>query len=267
MASPTQLPQLENWLHQLAISSVPLQQLDTNLLPQRFASGCLCEYKGLRFLLTAGHAMLKQGDWAVAVRYVPDYGTELYRLGNMTMLERLRLGMPMLDVDFAFTAVPQDLCPMWEAFDPNTLKLTNQEPRTVHRLNFEGIPKRGCWYGFCGHTKHVFEDHSWLGFKQPVLDAQAAIVSAIEYVSTEDDMHVFKIAGGHPGHNVFYGCSGAPIIDGQGNVVALVSGGDVERGIVRGVSLHQYRSALDVEVLLEAERTQLLKQSVPACLE
>ena len=54
-------------------------------------------------------------------------------------------------------------------------------------------------------------------------------------------MHYFSLKGKHPGHEEFEGCSGAPILDGDGNVVALVCGGNTYSNTIRGISLSRMK--------------------------
>jgi len=52
----------------------------------------------------------------------------------------------------------------------------------------------------------------------------------------------------HPGHDDFRGCSGAPIIDTKGNVVALVCHGDDASDEIFGISIKDYQLSLDILV-------------------
>jgi hypothetical protein len=69
-----------------------------------------------------------------------------------------------------------------------------------------------------------------------------------EKPAAEDDLLAFHLPVEHPGHEYFYGCSGAPIIDAEGHVVALVCKGDMETSTVYGISLRRYQVALDIHV-------------------
>lgn len=68
------------------------------------------------------------------------------------------------------------------------------------------------------------------------------------YQGMQDDLYKFKLPKKHPGHEYFRGTSGAPIMDNEGNVVALVCEGDVNEDLIFGVSIKQYKSSLDIEV-------------------
>ena len=72
------------------------------------------------------------------------------------------------------------------------------------------------------------------------------IYDGLKYVGTEDSYYVFELPFEHPGHEFFKGCSGAPILDSRGNIVALVCSGDIDRNAIIGISLNKYKIALDV---------------------
>jgi hypothetical protein len=56
----------------------------------------------------------------------------------------------------------------------------------------------------------------------------------------------FKLAGKHKGHAKYHGSSGSPIADDEGNIVALVQGGDNVDGIIFGLPLHQYAHVIEI---------------------
>ncbi len=58
-------------------------------------------------------------------------------------------------------------------------------------------------------------------------------------------MHYFKLPKNHPGHKIFQGCSGAPIIGKDGKVVSLVSGGCLEQNEIYGCNLQKCIRTLD----------------------
>jgi hypothetical protein len=52
----------------------------------------------------------------------------------------------------------------------------------------------------------------------------------------------------YPGHEYFKGCSGAPILDSDGKLVALVCMGVPAVNSIYGVSVKRYKAALDILV-------------------
>jgi len=42
--------------------------------------------------------------------------------------------------------------------------------------------------------------------------------------------------------------SGAPILDNDGNLISIVSKGDVEKNIIYGINLKKFKSLIDIQV-------------------
>jgi len=67
----------------------------------------------------------------------------------------------------------------------------------------------------------------------------------LKYTGNDGDYLIFELPTPHPGHEHFQGCSGAPIIDKEGNTVALVCKGDIATNRIYGISLKRYQVAID----------------------
>jgi hypothetical protein len=96
-------------------------------------------------------------------------------------------------------------------------------------------------YGFSGQVRT--EIH---GSDQLV--SEMVVYPGLLYRGTENGYHTFKLPVRHPGHDAFSGCSGAPIIDTKGRLVALVCSGDTSDDTIVGVSLAKFGIGLDVYV-------------------
>lgn len=149
-------------------------------------------------------------------------------------------------VDFSYAMLPNDFESIHEQYGED-LQFYWRAPRTVFKTTLEEAPENGVRYGFSGHTQLERLPHP----RTPnlhVLCANQTVCGDLTYFRTEGDVHHFKLPGKHPGHKHFQGCSGAPILNENGKVVALVTGGDLDNDIVRGVSLTAYKTAIDIEV-------------------
>jgi len=227
---------------QLFKSSVPLCRLDDTNQPSSAASGVLVNYGGSRLLLTVEHATGDFGDWAIQIEYVPNRGTEVYKLGPMNFLKRGSLTTGEIKtVDFAYVTVPEELAPIKQQID-DSFTITNQIATNVFDLEFPCKPVTGVKYGFSGFIKGQIESHP----HALILASENQIYDGLHYLRTEDDAHSFSLPELHPGHLEFKGCSGAPIIDEEGNIVALLTGGCEKQNEIYGVSLDHYRTALDI---------------------
>jgi hypothetical protein len=211
--------------------------LDLANLPAQAASGCIVSYRGRRFVLTAAHATENQGRWAIEIGATQDCRTELYQIGPMTFLARGSLDRPIRRVDLAFAEIPEHVEPRMQAVrDVGTIEW--EVPRVVIETNLDVEPSTTRRYGFSGITRMAYCGIDLRGELRHEID--------MEYVGIEDDLHAFRLAHEHPGHEAYHGCSGAPILDDSGNPVALVINGDVPRRLIFGTPLSRYRVALDV---------------------
>jgi hypothetical protein len=227
------------WLNRVLLSSIPLRKIDSQLLPVDIASGCLIDYLGTRIVLSVFHATKRDGNWAIEVKYEPDKGTQLYRPGGFHYLGLMKLGSANIDeVDFSYREVSSDLISYYQEISPSGHILSEKE-REVFQPDFDVQPDTKEIYGFAGQVMPEMHGTS-------ALVTEMRVYPGLKYVGTEDSYHVFELPVPHPGHEHFRGCSGAPIIDTKGNIVALVCHGDIDRNVIFGISLSKYKVVLDV---------------------
>ena len=249
----------DSWERQLILSSIPLKCLTPEKEIRGYASGCLIDYLGHRLVLSVSHATLKSGLWAIELGcWSGDRGMKLLPLPAMNFLGRISTDNLLkafkegkLDdlskniVDFSYGIIPKETESLHEQFSDNG-QLQWKATRTVFKTTLTEKPETGVKYGFSGHTQLEQLPHP-TNSQLSVLCATQTICGDLAYLKTEDDVHYFKLPGKHPGHIHFEGCSGAPIIDEQGRVVALVQGGNLDEDTVYGVSLSKYKMAVDIE--------------------
>ena len=241
----------EQWHDRLENSSVPMRKVGAGGKLLGFASCCLGDYRCERLLLSVAHQVLspkaKQselGDWAIYSGRQPK--KDFYWVPTeMKYLCRVELSTLQVDyVDLAYTVLPKKVGAYSQRFNDYTGEVIWQKPKTVHRLNFDLRPRRGVYYGFAGHTAHTVADHP----RSSIFSYEIVVVDDLPYIDTHNDMHIFKLGAKHPGHGRFEGCSGAPIISKNGEVVALVCAGEIEGDLIYGIALSAYKAAVDFEV-------------------
>lgn len=238
----------------LEVSSVALAKLNDANLPDGFASGCLMDYHGRRLLLTVAHAAQQGPPLALALGWDPAMRrVKLWKLGGLNFLGRGEFvtGMELhqlkvKEVDFAYVDVPSNLEPRLEKIDSHTGKIVESRACTVWPADAitEAVPDTR--YGFAGHTKQSLEEHALIADDVTFCFSELRVCFPLSFVGAQDDLLRFQLPVEHPGHDYFRGCSGAPIIDEEGRVVALVCQGNLDESAIYGISLRRYQVALDV---------------------
>lgn len=229
----------ERWINLLKLSSIPLRKIDGDLLPVGIASGCLIDYLGRRVLLSVFHATKRDGNWGIEVRFEINKGTQIYRPGGFNYLGEMRLGSGKInEIDFSYVEVSQDLVSYYQEITIDET-IQNETPRIVFAPDFSILPSSDELYGFSGQV--LPEMHG-----TQTLVTQHSICHSLQYIDSENGYHIFKLPFPHPGHKQFEGCSGAPIIDTKGNVVALICYGVKGENTIYGISLAKYKIALDI---------------------
>lgn len=231
-------PHIRTWLNWVLITSHPMRRYDENEQPTGIGSSALIDYRGRRFLLTAQHLVeLDSRNWVLDLGYEPGKGTAYYRPTCFYYLfEYTRSTGDIREIDFCFSEVAKDLNTTYQHRTP--LSAGEERPRHVFKTNLNSKPISEQIYAFPGEVKP--EQHS------PNLFATEMIVyPGLKYERTENEMHYFKLPEAHPGHDQFKGCSGAPIVDMNNEIVALVCSGSKDDDTIQAVSLSRYKSALD----------------------
>jgi hypothetical protein len=229
----------KKWLEWVLITSIPLKRLAADDLPIGIASGCLVNFRDRRFLLTVSHAVaLGLSDWVIQLGDGGEMGTEIYRPFAFLYPQEIRRSTgEILNVDFTFAEVSTDIEPTFQQLTPLG-PMTEKRQRHIFDLDAVGNPDENELYAFAGEINP--EMHGTFAFV-----TQPTVYPGLRYVWSDGLFHQFQLPVPHPGHSYFKGCSGAPIVDINERLVALVTGGDEERNIIYGMSLSRLKSTLD----------------------
>ncbi len=230
--------QARAWLEWVVSTSQPMRRLDGSKSPIDLTSSCLIDFRNHRFLLTVQHSVkLDSNDWFLDVGYDVERGPEIYQPRGFHYIAALsRSAGDVRIIDFCYCELPRDFN---SSFQERTPRMTGVERvRHVFETDLAAMPSIDQVYSFAGeiqpeqHASNVFltELHGYSGLK---------------YLRSENEFHIFQLPVSHPGHEYFKGCSGAPIVDMNKQVVALVCSGDEAENTIRGVSLSKLRPALD----------------------
>ncbi|WP_430402293.1 hypothetical protein [Fluviicola sp.] len=233
------------WKENIVLGSLPLWKYE-NEFPVANASACLVDYKNTRFLLSVAHASIAKSLWRAEVKSVDYDGANfgwLYQPVEMNSLYSFKLKPELNDVsepklvDFTYLRVPDNFN------SEHVIDIIDNEPfsanRTVFKPNFDVLLSKEKKYGFYGNVR-------FNGTKDNRLVFDHRLEHDLSYIGTDDEYHVFKLPHKYGSHLNYLGCSGAPIIDNDYNLVALVAFGRRSTNCIYGVDIKKYRSILEI---------------------
>lgn len=246
----------KQWLEWVLVTSFPLRRFDASGKAVEFASGCLVDYYGQRFLLSVQHAVgMQSNGWVVDLGQTDRGDTEIYRPHSFNYVGEITRGTgQMKHIDFCYTQVPSDLNGVFQNATPRGI--FDERPRHVFASDLSDLPSPNQVYAFSGEVKPERHGPNVMAFEKHVYPG-------LKFLRTEGEFHVFKLPVEHPGHDSFRGCSGAPIVDMNRKVVALVCNGNEDEGTIFGVSLNRYKFAFD---FLSDRGHQTQQSTLPAGL-
>jgi len=222
------------------LSSYPIRELGADLMPINMASACVINYLERKILLTVHHATGNNGNWAIELEYEPPRNaTKMHQLGGMYFLKSINLNtINSMDIDFSFIEIPANTEAYHQDINYQANQINWSKKRLIGNPCFDKDPDVDKKYCFAGWIRGSRQDNKLL--------SENIEYNNLKYIKTEGDYHLFELPFSHPGHDAFKGCSGAPIMDEDGNIVALVCKGDISKNIVYGISLKRYKIAIDV---------------------
>lgn len=229
----------KKWLEWVLITSIPLKRLAPDELPIGIASGCLVDYRNRRFLLTVSHAVeLGMSDWVIQLGDGGEMGTAIYQpFSFLYPHEITRSTGEKLNLDFTFAEVSSDLQPIFQHLTPLG-PMSEKRPRHIFDVTAVCNPNVNELYAFSGEINP--EMHGTYA-----LITQPTVYPGLRYVGIDGPSFKFKLPVPHPGHSYFKGCSGAPIVNTKGQLVALVTRGDEIENVIYGIALSRFTSTLD----------------------
>jgi hypothetical protein len=223
----------------LILSSIPIRNLRDESV-RGSASGCIIHYHQNIVLLTVAHGVGSGGDWAIEMEWLPNENrTKLQRVGPMNYLRSFNIrDGTMRDIDFAYAVLKEPLAPKHQQIEINGTVKYSCDTITLES-DLTARPAVDQEYGFFGHTKVKNIGN--------LLAIEPRLEMGMKFIEEDDDGYVFQINRASIAYEEYAGCSGAPVIDTEGNVVALAMAVSTDRRTLHGLKLRQYRAAIDIE--------------------
>lgn len=228
------------WQDLIKYSSVQLRKLDDKGIPCGIGSGCLFDLKDHRFLLTVFHVTQNSSNWSAQIKFNEEVQKfEALFLNEFSYFADYSVDKTGIEnVDFSFHPVLSDFTSFYQNINWKGEILESKE-RPIFSVNDISEPSKDIYYGFSGDIRPTLMPD------QNALETTQHIYHGLRFDRVENDMLYFKLPEDHPGHEMFQGCSGAPIIGEDGKVVSLVSGGCTTRNEIYGCNLLKCIRSLD----------------------
>jgi len=221
--------------------------------PEGFGSGCVLQYNGNKYLLSVRHVTDYNLTTTLETNLPPNGSTTpikpvgglLYfdqiKLGeNVTpkeLLEELEKGGEKLDVTFGKIQEPLEL--LQREIDFGAFRIEAGKKNILEETNIT-TPSSNDIYGFFGNVRH-----SYNGL---YLQHVPELKNHLKYHRTTGNFHVFLSPKIIKDKYDYKGCSGAPILDSKGNVVALASQIITGTKLIYGFSIQECMRLLKISI-------------------
>ena len=231
--------QTMQWLHFVSLTSIPLYKLDEKGLPCGVASGCLVNIGSRKLILSVSHAT-GAGHWVAEMYFDSEQQkTVIHHFGDVWSVVHLDTNSSVPEkLDFSFTEVPTDFFSVMQERN-STGRIIAKRPRHEFETTLQDLPNASEIYAFSGRVRPAKLDETTF-WSEPTVNP------GLKYLRTDGHYNVFKLPVPHPGHEAFEGCSGAPIVDRDGVVVALVCSGDIATATITGASVQRIAGAIQI---------------------
>lgn len=234
------------WLENIVLASLPFYKYENGCLVAN-ASGCLVEVNGKKFLLSISHSNLTGPNWTVETKSNLGNGNigQFLLVDRMKPLAQIKFDSSLFDssktkiVDFTYCMVNNQFITYHTLRINNTQELIAE--RTVFKIERNYSPNKNLKYGFFGHINFKKNDC------KPTYDFR--LESNLKFVDEKDEFYVFELDHNYGSHYNYLGCSGAPIIDENNNLAALVSFGNRKKNLIYGIKIRDYMSALIIDTI------------------
>lgn len=225
--------------------------------PEGFGSGCVVVYKGRKFLLSVEHVTNIDGLATCIETNLPskDLQTPIYSVGSMCYFDQYKLPKEIKTqeiksfeelktfyddtLDVTFCELKDDvllLQPEWEfgSF------IIYKGFKVFLNLDEAGSPDSDKEFGFCGRIRQ--------NLNGVYLKIQPTLKLGLRYKGTTGRFHYFTVPEIIKDVDDYSGCSGAPILDEDGKLVALTASVAKNTKLVFGFSIEECRKLLDLAI-------------------
>ena len=227
----------------IKLNSVPLHCLNNEKIPIGIGTGFIIDMPDCDYLLTAHHVINNiQGDLGILREFLPGKGPLYVVLKNFSypyILDKKTNRIKSI-VDFAYKKIPCKYDYSYqELIYPGIITIS--KPIKKFKIDQIKKPDTKSIYSFAGHTKPC-------NVANIIFDTVLMEHFDYKYIRTDELEYVFKPPIKHPGDDFYSGCSGAPIVDEENNLVSLLIRGDQEKDEIYGINFELAVTAFKIDI-------------------
>lgn len=238
-------------------SSIHVIQMDqTQTQFAGFGSGCLIRHRGRDFILTVAH-VIDNGFTHLETNlpYVPGEGTPLYSVGAMTYFKALEATPEIIQeiddiekflqggkrIDIAFAELKEFVQLLQPEQDFGAFKIS-AGPKAIRSFDEIALPEEEEEYFFYGKVRQDPQGH--------VLNMTATFKHGFKFHGARRNGEIFLFRAPNFITDVedYEGCSGAPILDSKGRIVALAAVVVTNTKILYGIPIEKCRYLMDLAI-------------------
>jgi len=226
--------------------------------PSGFGSGFILKHKNRYFLITVFHVVKDEVETFLETNLPPKESNQMLQpIGGIYSFNLLKaspditiegleelLTKPGEIIDIAFAEYfPEKMGPLLQReLDFGSFKVEKGIKVFIDE-NHIGTPDANNTFGFFGNIKHDYKGMS--------LISTPKLVNDLKYHKTFGDFHKFKLKKVTKTKEEFQGCSGAPIIDSLGNMVAIACKVATGSNLVYGFSISKCLELIDYVIKID----------------
>ncbi|MCC9063719.1 hypothetical protein [Flavobacterium piscisymbiosum] len=236
-------------------ASIPLIVVSPgDLEPEGFGSGCIVRHRERLFLLSVAHVTDYEGkSTCIITNQLPKDGKGvIYSVGAMCFFDEYKLAKDQIleeiqslddllqnfneTLDVTFCEIKEPI----ELIQPETDFIYHKiEKGRKIIFDFDAIdnPDKSKVYGFSGYIRQEINPGK--------IESQITLKIGLTFHKTKGRFHMFLADKIIRDADDYRGCSGAPIVDEEGKLVALAASVLKNSQIVFGFSIHECKRLLD----------------------
>lgn len=227
-------------------TSIQIYQADKNIMkPEGFGTGCIVKYLGHTLLLSVSHVTNDDGLTTFLETNLPPDGntTPLKPIGGLVWYDILKVseGMDLTDfesllenggerIDVTFSKLTEDFELKQQAMDFGFFQIEESD-KLMLDLNDATIPDKDKSYSFYGKVRPEYQGI--------YLKMTPTLKNGLKFHRTNGYFHMFLSPEIIKDKDDYRGCSGAPILDSEGRIVALACKIRENTKIVYGFSIQE----------------------------